>query len=298
LKVSAKVFEYIGFVENCCFMSKDNNEKEITKYWSAADIGDLDCLYARYFTFSFAPHFHNAFAIGVIESGADVFDYRGEKQVATAGDIMLLNPAEVHTGQAADHRTGWTFRILYVDPELLRKVREEISGKSADIPFFSKSVIYDDATARRILQLHRILEKSTSPIERESMFLLAMMQLITRHADSLVNVKSAGNEHSAVRRVREYIYSNASKNITLDELSQIAFLSPFHLLRVFHQQTGLPPHAFQTQIRIERAKKLLRDDLLTISQTAHALGFFDQAHFSKQFKRHIGISPGKFIEEL
>lgn len=276
-------------------MSEDSINKEITKYWSADDVGDLECLYAKYFTFSFAPHFHNAHAIGVIESGADVFDYRGAERVAAKGEIMLLNPAEVHTGHAIDEN-GWTFRIMYVDPELMRNVRQEITGKSSDIPFFSKSVVHDDSTARRILQLHYVLENSTSLLERESLFLLAMMQLITRHADSNINSQTIGNEHKAVARVREYLHENASQNTTLDELARIAFLSPYHLLRVFRKETGLPPHAYQTQLRIEKAKQLLRDDF-TISQTAHALGFFDQSHFSKQFKRYIGISPGKFLNQ-
>ncbi|CAN5247519.1 AraC family transcriptional regulator [soil metagenome] len=270
-----------------------NSEKEITKYWSNNDLGDLDCLYAEYSTFSFAPHFHEGFAIAIIERGADVFDYRGAERIAAAGDIMLINPSEVHTGHAIDEN-GWTFRIMYVDPELMRKVRQEITGKTSDIPFFSKSVVRDDATAQRILRLHRALENSTSHLERESLFLLAMTQLVSRHADSKSNIRKTGNEHAAVARAREYFHANACQNITLEELANIAFLSPFHLLRVFREETGITPHAYQTQIRIERAKRLLRDGF-SITQTALATGFFDQSHFSKQFKRYVGISPGKFI---
>lgn len=270
-------------------------KKEITKYWSNNDLGDLECLYAEYLTFSFAPHFHEGFAIGVIESGADVFDYRGAERIAAAGDIMLINPSEVHTGHAIDEN-GWTFRMMYVDPELMRKVCEELTGKISDIPFFSKTVVRDDSTARRILRLHRALENSDSPLERESLFLLAMMQLISRHADSKTSIQNSGNEHAAVARARDYFHANACQNITLEELAEIAFLSPFHLLRVFRKETGITPHAYQTQIRIERAKRLLRDRF-SITQTALATGFFDQAHFSRQFKRYVGISPGKFIAE-
>src|SRR5687768_15731598 len=106
-------------------------EKEFAKYWSADTFGGLDCLYGKYFTFSFAPHFHNGHAIGVIESGTNVFDYPGKRQFASAGEMMLLNPAEVHTGQAADKRKGWSFRILFVDPELLRTILEGITGKNS-----------------------------------------------------------------------------------------------------------------------------------------------------------------------
>lgn len=254
----------------------------------------MECLYAEYFTFSFAPHFHEGHAVGVIENGADIFDYRGAERIAAAGEIMLLNPAEVHTGRAADKESGWIFRIMYISPEMLKRVREEITGKTSDIPFFSKTVVRDDSTAQRIIQLHRTLESSVSALERESLFLLAMMQLMTRHADSKINSRKIGNEPTAIARVREYLRANACKNITLEELAQIAFLSPSHLLRLFHEKTGLPPHAYQTQIRIEQAKRLLRGDQ-TIAQTALTVGFFDQAHFSHQFKRYVGITPGQFL---
>ncbi len=267
--------------------------REITKYWSDGGAGDLECLYAEYLTFSFAPHFHDAYAVGVIESGADVFDYRGTKQTAAAGDIMLINPLEVHDGHAAD-KSGWTFRIMYIKPELLRKVREEITGKSSDVPFFSQTVVRDDLLARQIARLHRALENSVSPLERECLFLSAMNDLLTRHADSRINNGKIGNENASVARVRNYLSANACQNITLDELARIAFLSPFHLLRVFSRKTGLPPHAYQTQIRIERARRLLLGGS-TITQVALATGFFDQAHFSKQFKRYVGITPGRFL---
>jgi AraC-like DNA-binding protein len=175
-------------------------------------------------------------------------------------------------------------------------VREEITGKTSDVPFFSKTVVRDDATARRILRLHRALESSASPLERESLFLLAMMQLITRHADSKTGVQKTGREHAAVARVRDYFHANPCRNITLDELANIAFLSPFHLLRVFREETGLPPHAYQTQLRIEQAKRLLQDDF-TIAQSALATGFFDQSHFSNQFKRYVGVTPGQFLSK-
>jgi AraC-like DNA-binding protein len=266
--------------------------KEVAKYWSAEFLGGLECLYAEYLTFSFAPHFHEGFAIGVVERGADVFDYRGARQVAAAGNIIIFNPAEVHNGHAADE-TGWTFRMMYIDPEHLRKVREEITGRSSDIPFFSKSVVSDAETARLLVRLHRALETSVSGLERESLFLLAMTQLVARHADSGITKNKTGNEHAAVARLLEYLHANACQDVKLDELAKVAFLSPFHLLRIFREETGITPHAYQIQLRIEKAKRLLRDRS-TIAEAAHSAGFFDQAHFSKQFKRHVGITPGQF----
>lgn len=267
--------------------------EEVVKYWSNDDLGGVECLYAEYLTFSFAPHFHEGFAVGVIESGADVFDYRGSRRIAAAGEIMLINPLEVHDGHAFD-ASGWTFRIMYIPPELLKRVREEISGATSDVPFFSQTVVRDGETAKAILRLHQALENSASRLERESLFWLAMTRLVERHADSKTVLQKTGRERSAVARVREYLRANLCQNITLRQLANVAFLSPFHLLRVFQKEMGFTPHAYQTQLRIDYAKRLLREDS-SISHAALAAGFFDQAHFSKQFKRYVGISPGGFL---
>ena len=79
----------------------------------------------------------------------------------------------------------------------------------------------------------------------------------------------------------------------LDELSREVGLSPHYLNSTFARTFGLPPHAYQLQLRIKRAIELLRgqDCLATI---ALSLGFADQSHFTRQFKRVVGVSPGAF----
>lgn len=70
-------------------------------------------------------------------------------------------------------------------------------------------------------------------------------------------------------------------------------MSSYHLCRTFKQIVGLPPHRYQTQLRINRAKKLLLEGKF-ISYTATEVGFFDQSHFHRYFKRIIGVSPKKY----
>jgi AraC-like DNA-binding protein len=62
---------------------------------------------------------------------------------------------------------------------------------------------------------------------------------------------------------------------------------------VFRQAVGLPPHAYQLQLRLSHARNLLAQGF-PISYVAHETGFFDQTHFTKQFKRHVGVTPGTY----
>jgi AraC-like DNA-binding protein len=96
-----------------------------------------------------------------------------------------------------------------------------------------------------------------------------------------------------MRRVCDYLHEHAEKATTLDELAAVAGLSRFELVRQFHMSFGLPPHAYRTQLRINKAKRLLASGLPLV-EIANALGFADQAHLTRVFKRTVGATPGRY----
>ena len=106
-----------------------------------------------------------------------------------------------------------------------------------------------------------------------------------------------GAEPQAVTRAKAYIEAHCAENITLDDLARAAYLSPFHLARVFQRATGLPPHAYLLQTRILRAKALLAHGR-AITDAAYELGFVDQSHFHRHFKRIVGLTPGEFSKMI
>jgi AraC-like DNA-binding protein len=117
--------------------------------------------------------------------------------------------------------------------------------------------------------------------------------LITRYADDRPIPLSIGHERLSVQRAREYIHAYYPFDITLDDVANAAGLSPFHLSRVFKKETGLPPHKYLTQVRVQRAQDLLQGGL-PIVDVACATGFADQSHLTKWFKRIVGIPPGAY----
>jgi AraC-like DNA-binding protein len=86
-------------------------------------------------------------------------------------------------------------------------------------------------------------------------------------------------------------------NPSLEDLAHIAGLSPFHLTRVFHEATGLPPHTYLTQLRVSRAKQRLQAGD-PIADVAAATGFSDQSHLTRRFKRIVGVTPGQFVTSI
>jgi AraC-like DNA-binding protein len=265
---------------------------EHIKFWHDAALSNLELLHATYITHTFAPHTHEGYVIGVIEQGAEQFAYRRSQHVAPVGSIVFINPGEMHTGSsAAEH--GWTYRTLYPSIELLQRAVSDLTGRTRDIPFFAEPVVHDPEMSMEISLTHRALEEQASALERESRLLWTLSRLILRYADDHPRPRTFAKEHMGIQRVRSYLDENYAENISLEQLAAIAHLSPFHLLRSFRDQLGLPPHTYQIQIRIMHAKQMLRLGLPCID-TAMAVGFADQSHFTKHFKRIVGVPPGLY----
>ena len=98
-----------------------------------------------------------------------------------------------------------------------------------------------------------------------------------------------------LRAVVAYIEDHLDADLTLEDLAAVAHLSPYHFARQFRAATGLPPHEFVIARRVERARQFLQeDDNLPLAQVALRVGFSDQNHFSRHFKRLVGVTPGRF----
>jgi len=267
--------------------------KEQTKFWHAPEIGQVELLKARYITHSFAPHTHEGYAIGVIVYGAEAFIYKRGNYVAPAGSVVVINPGEVHTGHAVDE-VGWKYRMIYPEASLLQNIASELKGRPTHIPDFQAAVIDDPELAQALKQLHLTLECSESAIEKEEVFNTVLAQLIIRYADERLAPTAIKNQPQSVQRARQYLEANYHYNISLKDLAHHVNLSPFYLSRVFRKMVGLPPHAYLTQLRIQKAKMLLRLGL-PIAQVALNTGFVDQSHLNRHFKRIVGVTPGQYV---
>lgn len=270
---------------------------ETVEFWIDPTLKNLELLHATYITHRFVPHTHEGFAIGVIQRGVEVFDYRKQTHTATSGNIVVINPGESHTGHAGQPE-GWTYRMLYPDAHILQEAAAAVAGHQRDIPFFPDPVLQDDVLTRLLLNLHRMLQDpAASILARESYLLWVMTQLVTRHADDRPVMPDTQSEPARVRRLCDFLEHHYATNVTLTQLSSLVNLSPFHLLRVFHHSMGVSPHVYLTQIRIRQAKKLLLAGVPLVD-VAQQTGFADQSHFTKRFKRITGVTPAQYRKNV
>lgn len=272
---------------------KDASMPEQATFWRANDLGNLELLRASYIKHSFARHSHEGFMIGVIEQGGCKFSYRGATHVAGAGSLVFINPGEAHDGSGAE-AARMTYRALYPEVTLLQRAASELADRQHGIPSFPEPVIPDGLSSALVRRLHQVLELSLSPLERESCFLETFAQVLVRYAEQRPVPSPVGKEHQAIKRTLDYLEAYYSEQVTLAQLASVANLSPFHFLRVFRAELGLPPHAYLTQVRVAHAKALLSLGM-PLPQVALETGFVDQSHLTRHFKRHVGVPPGQYL---
>lgn len=274
-------------------------EQERTRFWRASALGDVEVLHARYIRQRFAPHVHSGYVFTVIEQGAQRFHHRGGEHLAAVGSMVLINPDEVHTGSRA-HESGWRYRGFYPEVEAVTAVLDELyegrRGRPAVIgtalPSFKVSVLQDAAVAAAFMQVHHLLESGAAALQLQSVWREALLLLFGRHA-RVPAPGEPGNEPRAVAWVKEMLRGTLDRPPSLETLAQAVGLSPFHLLRVFRRATGLPPHAWFRQLRLEQARGLLKTGLAPAAVAAQ-LGFADQSHLTRQFKQAFGVGPAQY----
>lgn len=269
--------------------------KEQTKFWLVPELGNVEVLHATYRDQVFERHAHEGYATSIIDRGAGSFWYRGATWAVPAGSLTALDAEEAHTGRVISE-AGWSYRILYPNPVLLEEIAEEVFGRWGGV-HFPEPVFRDGQLAASMDLLHRSLHQPGSTLERESLLFSTYASLLTRHAELRLSERSVGKNPDAVAQAREYLEECFAKDVSLRELAVVVGLSRYHLVRVFREAVGLPPHAYLTQMRLRKARKLLAAGE-SIGAVAQSVGFVDQSHLTRRFKGAFGITPGQFARQF
>lgn len=270
----------------------DHGDGETTRHWWINELNNLELIRGEKSGHNYPRHFHSGFSIGIINDGLREYTYGGNKHLAPAGSIVIINPGVTHSCAAENscYETicpgDWAVSYWLGG-----------GGRMTGRFRFREQDIQDQQLFTGLRNLFCILKQPGLSLEKQSLYTAIMAELFNRYAEKTANLANVGNERHAVTKCREYIDDKYSLNISLEELSSLVGFSPYHLLRVFTRQIGLPPHVYQTQVRIKRARGLLATGE-SLADVAVAAGFSDQAHFTRCFKKHMGVTPGRYQRML
>jgi AraC-like DNA-binding protein len=259
------------------------------------ELPGVELLRADFRRHAFVPHWHDAYMFATSAHGAERVRHLGREQVVGPETLMMLNPGELHDGEAEDPETGWHFRVLYCSAESVAEVVRERGLRMPGELRFERAMLEDAQAADAFLAMHAGLEGAESRLERDTHFVVGLARLLEFAAVAGERRVEAGVSREAVERAREYLHAAWWRPVSLDGLAEVAGLSRYHLLRTFRAQFGLPPHAYQMQLRVLRAKELLFGGMAAKDAALEA-GFYDQAHLTNALRRYTGVTPGRVRE--
>ena len=246
---------------------------------------------------SLPRHFHEELELGLKQGGGWEFHHRRVWHAVAPGTLVLTPAGDVHMMRSPAGDDDAVYNGLRLDASLFRHAATDIAGRSQRTPDFATLLVQDRNAAHLFLRLVAAIEEGSAalPLEQDARLLDMLGYLILRHGAIKLALRPAGAEPRGVRRARQYLEEHAEQPIALAELARVADLSVFYLCRTFGTAVGMPPHAYQTQIRVARAKALLLKGHLSLIQVATAVGFANQSHFTRHFMRLVGVTPGQYV---
>ena len=267
---------------------------EYSTYFHPQGLDGIEALHARFVRHAYRPHSHPTWTVAVVERGAARFDLDATQQRAGEGELFVLEPEAVHTGMAAVPE-GWAYKVLYIEPRLVHDWAE----RDGCAPRAARWVVFRDRALRSAL------ERAHAALAAEPAGDLAVDEAVLHAVAALRPHLQPGPpargrdraEHAAVRRARRHLSERWDQRVTLAELAAAAGLSRFELVRRFREQNGVTPHAFQSNLRVDHARRLLAAGEAPAAVAA-ACGFADQPHLTRVFKRAVGVSPGRYARAV
>ncbi len=242
--------------------------------------------------------FHDTYTVcngGFLKPGTGAeWTYRGRLHSGGRGAIQLFEPGELH---ATVRETGPVdFDVLFIAPARLRESarRLDCGGRQ---PHFAKAFIKDPRLDRELRGLMASLSPEATTLERQTRLTRVLGRLLYEQTEHAPPLPRRAREPRAMARVRAFLHDHMAVNVTLDELAAVAGLNPFWLVRAFEQEVGLPPHQYQLAVRVATGARLLARGML-LGEAAAILGFADQSHFARHFRRIQGVPPGEFQQAI
>jgi AraC-like DNA-binding protein len=239
-------------------------------------------------TTSFPKHFHETFCISLIHKGIEKIDFENQSLFSEAGTISITNPYEIHSNPLIDNDSYLKFDTIYIPNEVMKHA---LNGKNIE---FLNRQITDKKANKLFLELKVALDtKNPKTIE---FHLFQFINILKIYSQENKNEYSELNFDS-FNKISDYIEKHIYDKFCLNQLSKMANINKYGFAKKFKVSTGMTPMNYIIMRKIFSSKRLINPSS-ELTEIAYQYNFTDMAHFSKTFKRFIGISPKKYQESI
>lgn len=257
-----------------------------------ADTG-IETIRAHFQGHAYDPHWHDAYLIGVTEQGVQQFSCRQQRHNSTPGQVFMLEPGEIHDG-TAPCEDGFTYSSLYLDTHWLERELHALfeQAPAACQLGIANTLTQDARLAQATLNAVQALHDGELRIVRQT----ALDGLLGQMTANLQWRKWQSPDPRlplVAQRARDYLHDHVQDDIGLDDLARISGVDRFRLTRAFKAAFGMAPHAYLIQLRLAKSRHLLARGE-TPADVASALGFADQSHLGRWFRRAYQLTPADY----
>jgi AraC-like DNA-binding protein len=252
--------------------------------WKPPVHGVREVLHARFADHAYPPHTHDAWTLFIVDDGAIRYDLDRHARHAEPSMVTVLPPHVVHDGRPAT-AAGFRKRVVYLETSVLG---EHLIGPAVDRPVVPGRSLREDVS-----DLHGALAcvEDTFEAETRLAFVAERIRASLGERTSPPSPELSGGD--LADRLRGYLDAHAFESLSMAGAAAELGAGPTQLARAFSDAFGIAPHVYLVGRRLDAA----RDRILhgqPLADVATEVGFFDQAHLTRRFKRFLGTTPGRF----
>ncbi|MEZ6854887.1 helix-turn-helix domain-containing protein [Halodesulfovibrio aestuarii] len=241
----------------------------------------------------FREHLHDAYVLWLNSETGEHYTVNGDSKFLQTGAVSLIEPGVPHANRSCDERNSH-LRSFYCTEEFFQQQYLHIYETEYTAPLGIR-LLEHAGLWRSFTALHEYMLGVQDDLKVDELVLSSFSGFFEQCGGrNLQPVRDTCDRR--VAKAAEYFHAHLDFPILLEELAEMLGCTSFHLIRLFRLQTGMTPHAYLTQIRLEKARNLI-DHGVPFSAVAMQIGLSDQSHLTRQFKKRYGVTPGQYKKQ-
>ncbi len=233
-------------------------------------------------------HMHRTFSIGAVDYGEVMYQVAGQEARLGPGTLALINPDMLHSCNPVGRKKR-NYYMLYLDVSWCRRVQASMWQNQDFIPT-KEIALENEWIYHQYIDIMALLVEHHKIPDNEARLAELVRTIFLRTCEPDVPLSGPPLQ---IERLKQQLGSDLARPLTLEQIAATHRINPYTLLRKFKAGTGITPHAFRLNRRIDLAKKLLRTGL-DPATVALECGFFDQSHFHRHFKAMTTVTPKEY----
>lgn len=269
-----------------------------SKFFKHKKLPFIESRFVKNSSYLYNEHFHTTLSIGAVEDGQVAYTHQKDKYILKPNFLAVINPNKIHSCNPI-YNESRTYHMIYIDKDWCKELQKSIFTNTQSFIEVSKVNIENKELFQKYLKLnYTLLDQESSFLEKEELLQEFLTELFQKYCNcQKTKKKEFSNIEQKVELAKNFIKNNYLENITIGEISKYVELSEFYFIKQFKAHTFLSPHQYMLNCKIDMAKNFLFDGM-DIVEVALSLGFSDQSHFNRVFKKFVAATPNEYKKSI